>query len=222
MVNPFSISQEALEMIRSSELWDHVSESLIRVVSGYAIGSALGVVFAAMSYSAGGLGRVADGVVELLRPIPPIAWIPIAIIWQGLGNESAIVVVSIGAFFPVYVATYSALRAIPNELKAVGSSLGARGWRLFIYVEFPRALPGVLTGLQIGLGMAWMTVVAAELIGAQSGLGYIVQSSRMVLDFDRIAIGMILIGLLGFGMAAGLRALARYFVPWAAHRSEIS
>lgn len=213
-ITPQSILTDLSEMIGSNELIEHVWSSLKRVMVGLTLGVCIALFLGCLAATGGVFGGLLHAWGEFLRPIPPIAWIPVAILWQGLGDPSAILVVTIGAFFPTFIATYEGLKSCPRDLVTVSESLGARGWKLFLFVKFPNALPQIFIGLKISIGLAWMTVIAAELIGSQSGLGYLIQSSRLVQDFDGIFIGMFFIGLIGLLMTLSVNFLGLRLFPF--------
>lgn len=152
--------------------------------------------------------------IDLLRPIPPIAWIPIAILIFGLGDLSAYFIVFIGAFFPVFTNTYFGTVSFPTIYKNVSLSFEIKKINFFLKILFPYCLPYIFSGLKIGMGMAWMSVIAAELIGAQSGLGYFIQINRLLLQTDNILIGMILIGLIGFTLQKMIEYLESRIIRW--------
>jgi ABC-type nitrate/sulfonate/bicarbonate transport system permease component len=138
-----------------------------------------------------------DPVVEIMRPIPPIAWIGLAILWFGLGINSAIFLVFIGAFFPILLNTISGVRNVDKRLIEVASTFGARDHEVLRKVVIPAAMPTIFTGLRVGMGIGWMCVVAAEMINPQHGLGDLILSSSSFLRTDRVMVGMISIGILG-------------------------
>ena len=152
--------------------------------------------------------------VEALRPIPPIAWTPLAILWFGVGDAPSYFLVFIGAVFPVFVSTYSAVRNIERTQINAALCLGATPGMLIWDVLIPGALPVIFPGLRIALGVGWMCVVAAELIAAHSGLGYMIQQSRLLLQTQFVVTGMIVIGIIGFAMNAVMTAIERRLVPW--------
>lgn len=212
--SPSAISKTAWSMTLSGELYTHLLASLERVTLGFILGVSTAFLSAIICQKERFVGAGIGIILRILRPIPPIAWIPIAILWFGLGNPSAIFIVAVGAFFPFFAATYDGLDAIPNELKNVGRSLGAKGWLQFRHIELPSLVPALRTGLQVALGMAWMSVIAAELVGAQSGLGYVIQSNRLLLNTEKIFVGMAFIGIVGFMMSIALNLVFDYMAPW--------
>ena len=148
-------------------------------------------------------------IVSFLRPIPPIAWIPIAILWFGIGDPPSYFITALAAFFPIFISSYAGGHAVRPEHVHAARSLGAGPKALFVRIYLPSAMPMIATGLRIGLGQSWMAVVTAELIAAQSGLGYMIQANRLALETPLVLVGMCVIGLLGAAMSLALVALER-------------
>ena len=152
-------------------LWKNTQASLMRIAVGYSLAAALGLLLGALSGVSGTWGAGFTDVLELLRPIPPIAWVPISILWFGLGNSSAWFVVFLGAFFPIFIQVAHAFSSCPTEYLDVARSYRASSWQTFWWVRLPAASPEIAQGLRVGLGVAWTSVIAAELVGVQQGLG---------------------------------------------------
>jgi NitT/TauT family transport system permease protein len=154
-------------------------------------------------------------IVTFLRPIPPIAWIPIAILWFGIGDKPSFFITAVAAFFPIFINSYAGGHSVRPEHIHAARSLGAGPRALFLRIYLPSAMPMIATGLRIGLGQSWMAVVTAELIAAHSGLGYMIQANRLALETGLVLVGMCVIGLLGAAMSIVLEAFERYvLVPW--------
>jgi len=213
--SPLAVAHAALEQLRDGALLVDAAASLKRVLVGYTLAAVAGLSLGALTALAGRWGRGLRDVLEVLRPIPPIAWVPLAILWFKLGDGSAWFIVFIGAFFPIYVQVAWALSACPERWLELSRSLGASPWLTLRRVRLPAAAPQVAAGLRVGLGLAWISVIAAELVGAQSGLGYRIQMHRLMLETEGVIVGMLSIGALGFGMGAIARELERRLVPWA-------
>lgn len=213
--SPWSVIETYGELIADGSLAKDVQASIVRVFAGFLIASSIAVPLAlVLAYS-----RVLRGLVmpliALIRPIPPIAWIPLAILWMGLGDPPSYFITSIAAFFPIFLNSFAGGTSLQQEHINAARSLGARPAALLIAVMLPSALPMIVTGLRIGLGQAWMAVVTAELIAAQSGLGYMIQISRLSLETSRVLVGMTVIGLLGAVMIGALGVLERrVIVSW--------
>ena len=197
-----------------ASLWQHLGASLGRI--GLALGAA--VLTAIPVGIAIGYNRIARGIldplIEFYRPIPPLAYLPLIVIWCGIGELSKVLLIFLAIFAPIAIATATGVRTVdPARLRAA-QSLGATRWQLIRHVILPSALPDILTGIRIGLGVGWSTLVAAELIAATSGLGFMVQSAAQFLVTDVVVLGILLIALIAFSLEMGLRALQRKFVPW--------
>ncbi|WP_296248278.1 taurine ABC transporter permease TauC [Pseudomonas sp. UBA4194] len=195
-------------------LWQHLAASLGRI--GLAL--LFAVLLAIPVGIAIGHNRVAQGIldplIEFYRPIPPLAYLPLIVIWCGIGETSKVLLIYLAIFAPIAIATATGVRTVdPAKLRAA-QSLGATRWQLVRHVIVPSALPEILTGIRIGLGVGWSTLVAAELIAATSGLGFMVQSAAQFLVTDVVVLGILVIALIAFALEMGLRALQRHLVPW--------
>jgi len=195
-------------------LWQHLGASLGRI--GLAL--VFAVLFAIPVGIAIGHNRIAQGIldplIEFYRPIPPLAYLPLIVIWCGIGETSKVLLIYLAIFAPIAIATATGVRNVdPARLRAA-QSLGATRAQLIRHVIVPSALPEILTGIRIGLGVGWSTLVAAELIAATSGLGFMVQSAAQFLVTDVVVLGILVIALIAFGLEMGLRALQRRLVPW--------
>lgn len=212
--SPIQLSFAAYDLIVAGTLWTHTLASLNRVLTGFLLASAVGVALGVALGWSQVLSDFVRPLVESIRPIPPIAWTPIAILWFGVGNAPSYFLVFIGAVFPVFVNTYTAVRNIDRAQINAALCLGAKPRLLISDVLIPASLPIIFPGLRIALGVGWMCVVAAELIAAQSGLGYMIQQNRVLLQTQNVVTGMITIGLVGFAMSALMSVLERRLIPW--------
>ncbi|AZE23833.1 ABC transporter, permease protein [Pseudomonas chlororaphis subsp. aureofaciens] len=188
-------------------LWKHIGASLLRVLLGFAIGASLALVFAAWV----GLSREAEAYLEPtfagLRSIPSLAWVPLLLLWLGIDETSKVVLIAIGAFFPVYLNGVAAIRDIDRKLVEVGHMYAFGRRRLVRRILLPAALPGLFTGLRSGMSLAWMFLVAAELIAATKGLGYLLSDGRETSRPDIVLAAIIVLAVLGKlsdGLLAGL------------------
>jgi NitT/TauT family transport system permease protein/taurine transport system permease protein len=153
-------------------------------------------------------------VFEVLRPIPPLAWIPLSILWFGLGDTQNQFIILLGMFFPLLVNTIAGVRQVDAEMIEAAGTLGAPWWSILGRVVVPMALPQILTGIRVGLGVGWMALVAAELVGANSGLGFLINDARSLLRTDIIIVGMLSIGAAGLVIDIVIRHLAARILPW--------
>lgn len=198
----------------SGEIFKHILFSLFRVLSGFVAAFAAGVLLGILLSHYKAIGELIRPIIEVLRPIPPIAWIPIAILIFGLGNTSAFFIVFLGAFFPIFSNTYFGANSIPKIYKNISGSFELGTITYLRKILFFYSLPNIMTGLKIGMGMAWVCVIAAEMIGAQSGLGYFIQINRLVLRTDKIIVGMILIGIIGYILNIFINYLEKTIIKW--------
>lgn len=203
----------AAERLTVETVADNLAWSLFRVFSGFVFGAAAG---AAIGIAAGwyrGFGRIIRPVIELLRPIPPLAWIPLAIIWFGLGEPSKFFIIFLGAFFPVVTAAYQGMRSIDPMLLRAAQTMGLSGMPLLLRVAVPAAAPDLATGIRIGWGLSFGVLVAAELIAADRGLGYMIINERNTGgSVGVIVVGILLIGALNLVTDAAIGAATKRWI----------
>lgn len=194
---PGVVFKSAVDLTRDGTLPDDILISLFRVYSGFLLAALLGVGFGiVLARSPLAYGLIGP-VIEAVRPIPPIAWLPLIIIWLGIGEAARISVIVYGAFFPILLNTIHGVRSVENNLIRAAQSLGASRRQIFYLVLLPAVFPSIVTGLRVGVGMAMFVLVAAELIASSSGLGYLILDSREHLFTDRVILGMIVLGIFG-------------------------
>lgn len=193
----------------AAEIANHALVSLARIVQGFALGAALAIVIAVAASWYRLLGNLLRPVIELLRPIPPLAWIPMAIVWFGLGEPSKVFVIFLGAFFPVLTNTWRGVSGIDPMLLRAAQTMDVRGPRLLFRVALPAALPDIATGLRVGWGLSFGVLVAAELIAAEAGLGFMIMNARQFGEVGIIICGIALIGALNIATDAVLASLIR-------------
>lgn len=194
---PLSVVQAAGELIERNQLWSNILISVQRVFVGFISGSAIALVFAAI-VGLSTAGRVLFApLLVALRAVPSLAWVPLLILWLQVGEESKVTLIAIGAFFPVYTTVADALGHVNPQLVEAGRSFGLRGWSLFKTVQLPATIPAVVSGLRLALAQAWLFLVAAELLGASMGLGWLLNDSQQTGRVDRILLAIVLLALLG-------------------------
>ena len=188
--------------------------SLYRVVAGFLVGAGLALPLGL----AMGANRVVyawlNPLVQLLRPIPPIAYIPLAILWFGLGNPPAVFLIALGAFFPVLMNTIAGVRQVDAIYLRAARNLGAGGGTMFLRVILPAAVPYILAGVRIGIGTAFIVVIVSEMIAVNNGLGFRILEAREYFWSDKIMAGMITIGMLGLAIDSGMNRLNNYLLRW--------
>lgn len=195
-------------------LWEHVSASLFRIFTAAFLAASLGIPLGL----AMGLNRWVKGVfdtpIEFYWPLPPLAYLPLMIIWLGIGELSKIILLTLAMFAPICLSAQAGVRSLPIERVNAALSLGATRWQLFLDIVLPSALPEILTGLRIGIGVGWSTLVAAELIAATRGIGFMVMSASHFLATDVVFVGIGVIAVWAFAFSYGMRLLERWLVPW--------
>jgi sulfonate transport system permease protein len=171
--SPSQIAAELVKLAASGELLAHLETTFVRVVSGFAIGVSAATLLGAVTGYSGFTRRLVDPTLQSLRSIPSMAWVPLFLLWLGIGESSKIALIALGVFFPVYLNLMNAVRSVDRKLVEVGLANGFRGFALVKTVVLPASLPAYLVGLRQGLSLGWMFVVAAEIMGASRGLGYL-------------------------------------------------
>jgi NitT/TauT family transport system permease protein len=212
--SPAEVLGAAWELLHSPKLGGHLGSSLLRVGLGFGIAAVLGVGVGLMV----GRWRWARNFLlpplEVLRPIPAVAWIPLSILMFPSSEGSMIFITFVGALFPIVLNTIHGVESVDARLIASARSLGTRGWRLFTEVIAPGAAPNIVTGLSIGMGTCWFCLVTAEMIAGQFGIGYYTWESYTVQNYASIVVGMLLIGALGMGSSALIRRAGILLMPW--------
>lgn len=195
--SPWQTFGAGAEMLSSGELLRHVGISLERVLVGYAAGCALGVLIGALMGRVKVVAQLADPLLQLARPISPVALVPLSIIWFGIGDMSRYFIIFYGVVIIMIINTAAGVASTPNIRMNAARCLGARPSQVFWRVIIPSSLPYILTGMRVGLGFAFMGIVAAEMIAAQSGIGYLIMQSRMLLRTDIMFVGLVTLGIVG-------------------------
>ena len=198
--SPRAVAEAAVELAtwdNGATLWTHIQISVQRVLLGFALGSVVGLLVGA----AVGLSRLADrlfsGTLGAIRAIPSLGWVPLFILWMGINEDSKVLLIALGAFFPVYTTVASALRHVDPHLVEAGRAYGLRGPSLLLRVQLPAATPAVVSGLRLALAQAWLFLVAAELLAASMGLGFLLTDSANNGRVDRILLALVTLAALG-------------------------
>jgi NitT/TauT family transport system permease protein len=205
---PWQVVTGTHELVHDGTLWDHISSSLLRVGAGFGVAIAVAVPLGLWIGWVKSAYVTLNPVFQILRPISPIAWIPIAILWFGVGNASPIFLIFIASVFPMIVQTASAVHTIDRRYLRAAANFGVSRVKLFRQVVVPAVLPEIIVGMRISLGVAWLVVVAAEMIALRSGLGYMIMDSRNAGNrYDLVVAGMIIIGMIGLALDGSMRLL---------------
>jgi ABC-type nitrate/sulfonate/bicarbonate transport system permease component len=214
MPGPLDVLQTGVELIRSGELQNDILASMSRVLQGFAIAAVLGVALGMAVGRSRLLENLVDPMLELLRPIPPLAFLPMMVLWFGIGEASKIAFIAYAAFFPIFTTTLEGIKYVDPLLLRAASSLGANQRDLFRYVVLPAAMPGIITGLRLGFGLSFFVIVAAEFIASDSGLGYLINDARTFFLVSQMLLGAAVIGLIGFTFNRLLRLLEARLLRW--------
>lgn len=212
--SPSEILTALSQAASDGTLWVNVRASLLRVLEGFVLGFFVAVPIGALMGNSRYFRGLAEPLVELIRPIPPIAIIPVAILWFGIGEVSKVFIIAYGAFFPILVNTVAGFREVDPVIVRASRMLGANQWQVFRDVVLRSALPFIIVGARLGMGFAFIVLVAAELIASSEGLGYMINEARYNFRTDNVFLGMILIGVLGFLLNKILIEVERYLMRW--------
>jgi len=207
---PAQVVTGTMELVEDGSLWEHIGASLMRVGMGFSLAILVAVPTGLWMGRVEGAFRTLNPVFQILRPISPIAWIPVAILWFGVGNASPVFLIFIAAVFPMIVQTAAGVHTIEKRYLRAAENFGVSRSKLFRQVIVPAVLPEIIVGMRISLGVAWLVVVAAEMIALRSGLGYLIIDSRNAGNrYDLVIAGMIIIGLIGLALDGIMRLLEK-------------
>jgi NitT/TauT family transport system permease protein len=208
--SPLAVERGTVQLMQGGVLWHYIGDSLRRVGTGYIAALLVGIPCGLLLGWYPTAATVVNPVIQILRPISPIAWIPVAIILFGITETASICLIFLAAFFPIVVSAMNAVRNVPAMYRRAGRNFGLSPAKLLARVVLPAALPQMLVGMRIALGIAWLVVVAAEMIASNSGLGYLVIDARNSgKRYDLVVAAMIMIGLIGLALDFVLRRAER-------------
>ena len=212
--SPRQVLETLFRLIGSGEMWGHVKASLFRVGVGFGIGAGLAVLVGSLIGWFKWVGWALNPLVEMVRPIPPLAFIPLIIIWFGIGEDARVLVIVIAAFLTCIVPVRSGMRETPEVYVDAAMTLGASPLRVFWTVAIPSAIPFIFAGLRVALAASWTTLVASELVAAQSGVGYMIQNGSRFFLTDVVLAGVAVIGVLAFLMDRIAQLALGYLTRW--------
>ena len=211
---PWVVFGALVTLAAKGQLWGHVAATLERVAIGFSTGAVLAIALGLPCGYFRVLRNVVEPVVELLRPIPPLAMLPLFIVWVGIGEGSKVGFITYATFFPMFLTTVHAVRHLDPLLMRAAQSLGARPRQLFVRVILPAALPEMLTGIRLGIALSFFVIVISEFIGAESGLGYLINDGRNFFLVPQMLGAAVLLGLLGYAGNALVRLAERRVLRW--------
>lgn len=209
--SPLEVEKAMVELIHKNVLWNDIADSLRRVAIGFGSAAILGIPLGLILGWYPAANQVVNPVIQILRPISPLAWIPVTILLFGVGDHAATSLIFLGAFFPITVACVDGVANVPSVYRRAGRNFGLTPMQLLLRVVFPSALPQIIVGLRIALGIAWLVVVAAEMVAVDSGLGYLVIDSRNSgKRYDLVVAAMLLIGVIGLVLDLVFRSMEQF------------
>jgi sulfonate transport system permease protein len=214
LASPRDVVRELGALFASGMLWRDIGASVERVALGFAIALCLALILGSVVGSSRAAERALDPTLQAIRAVPSLAWVPLILLWLGIGETAKITLVAIGAFFPIYVSLVAGIRGVDRKLIEVGQTFGLSRAALVTRVLVPATLPQLLVGARIGLTQAWLFVVAAELLAATNGLGFLLTDGQQTSRTDEILVAILLFALCGKLSESLMRALERRLVGW--------
>jgi len=211
---PLAVAKAFWAMSLTGEMWQHVATSSWRAISGFLVGGSLALALGLLTGSLRWAETLLDSTLQMVRNVPPLALIPLVILWFGIDESAKLFLVSVGVFFPIYLNTFHGIRSVDKGLIEMARSYGLSGFALYRQVILPGALPSILVGVRFSLGFMWVILIVAETISAQAGIGYMTMNAREFLQTDVVLVGILLYALLGKLADVLARSLERWWLPW--------
>ena len=212
--SPQKVLQTLVSLCVSGQMAEDLSISMLRVLRGFALGACAGIVIGCLMGFSRTINKMLGSLVSILRPVPMLAWIPLFILWLGIGENSKTAVIFIGSFWSVLLNTIHGIQSTDPKLLEVAQILRKNRWQIVTSVYLPSALPSVFTGLRLGMGSAWTCVVGAEMIAATSGIGYMISYARELAQPAKVFAGIIVIGAVGLLIDQVLQRVQRVLLKW--------
>jgi ABC-type nitrate/sulfonate/bicarbonate transport system permease component len=211
---PLDIVRAFISLSESGELWHHLATSLKRALAGFVVGGGIGLILGFVT----GTSRIAENLLDtsmqMVRNVPHLALTPLVILWFGIGEEAKLFLIALGVMFPIYLNTFHGIRSVDRQLIEMGRAYGLGQWALLREVILPGALPAILVGVRFALGVMWLTLIVAETIAANSGIGYMAMNAREFLQTDVVVLAILLYALLGKLADVLARWLERRWLGW--------
>ncbi|TDD67060.1 ABC transporter permease [Actinomadura rubrisoli] len=211
---PVDVAREFGRQIENGQFYQDIAQSLVRILTGFALAAVLGIVLGVATARSRWVGDLLQPLLEVARPIPAIALVPVAILLFPANEQGIVFITFVAAFFPVLVSTRHAVNALPVVWEDAVRTLGAGRARVLVQVVLPGVLPGVFGGLSIGMGVAWICVISAEMISGDFGVGYRTWQAYTIVDYPGVLVGMATIGLLGWLTSASVELAGRRLTRW--------
>jgi len=211
---PYTIARSFLDLASSGELWSNFRISLVRAMSGFLLGGSLGLVFGILVGLFRRTEKLLDPTFQMIRMIPSLAVVPLFILWFGIGEESKVLLIAKGAFFPLYINTFMGIRGVDNKLFEVSRVLGFGRWKQITRLVLPAAVPNILLGTRLSVGLSWLGLVVAELIASTSGIGYMMSDARQFADTPVVFVGIVVFAAAGLVTDYLIRYTERRLLRW--------
>lgn len=211
---PYSIAESFVALAASGDLWINLRISVLRVFTGFLLGGGLGLIFGIVVGLFQRSEKLLDPSLQMLRMIPSLAVVPLFILWFGIGEESKVLLIAKGALFPIYINTFMGIRSVDNKLFEVSRVLGFSKFKQIVRLVLPAAVPNILLGARLSLGLAWLGLVVAELIASTSGIGYMMSDARQFADTPVVFVGIIIFAVAGLLSDSVIRLIERRLLRW--------
>ena len=211
---PFTIGKALIQLTLSGDLWGHFRVSIMRALAGFLLGGSLGFIFGLLVGLFKTSERFLDPSIQMIRMIPSLAVVPLFILWFGIGEESKVLLIAKSAFFPLYINTFMGIRGGDNKLFEVAKVLGFNKWQQIVGLVIPGALPNILLGVRLSIGLSWLGLVVAELIASTSGIGYMMSDARQFADTPVVFVGIIIFACAGLITDGLVRFIEARMLRW--------
>lgn len=211
---PTDVLSAGAQLVRDGSLQRDIMASLQRVFIALGVAALIGLPLGLLIGMSRRMAWFFEPIISFFRPIPPLAWIPLSIVWLGVSEAQNVFIIFLGAFFPILLNSVQGVRQVDAQLVRAAKTLGASPLAIALTVLVPGALPSIFVGFRVGTGIAWMALVAGEIVAASSGLGYLIMQGRMLFRPDFIIVGMVVIGLIGLALDFVLRVAQKWIMRW--------